>query len=183
MKRYRRPVAGLLLWFLTGVSAGPLAACRAERREQAGQAGALLKLVDEISRQRPLTAGWVGRTVNKTLRKTDQASNQHFDVYESGNDPESAISSIELRAPAKASPDNGGLVILTLGRKTCIAPESIRGHFGGAPDDVRISNPDNPQRTYTLIYRMSGAEQRFAFDSRAGCLAYAVIDQIETRKE
>lgn len=183
MKSYWRPAGDPLLWILAGVSAGPLAARRVEPREQAGPAGAPRKLMNGIIRQRPLTAGWVGRTVNRTLREIDLASTQHFDVYESGNDPESAISSIELRAPAKAAPDNAGLVILRLGRKTCIASESIRGHFGRAPDDVRISNPNHPQRTYTLICRMGSAEQRFSFDSKAGCLAYAVIDQIEARKE
>lgn len=179
MQRFWRVARGLWLVFILGPATGPLVVCRADQRKQAESAASLLKLVDDLVRQRPLTVIGVGRTTQRPLRKVDERSNPYFEVFDSSVDQKSIVSMIELRVPASGAPGNGGLAILTIDRKQCVRPQLVRNHLGREPEDLRPSSPSNPQRSYTFTYTMDGGELRFAFDSGRDCLILVVIDRTE----
>lgn len=139
----------------------------------------LLKLVDDLARQRPLKVDGVARVTQRTLHKVTERCNSFFDVFESGLDQKSVLSSIELRVPTQAAPSKGGLAVLTIDRKQCVGPEAVRSHVRREPDSVRPSNPSNPERSYTFEYQFDWGQLQFAFDSKADCLILVAIDQIE----
>jgi hypothetical protein len=145
----------------------------------ADPSGQLLRLVDDLVRQRPLTVDSVARITQRTLRRVPERSNSFFSVFESGMEKKPVLSSIELRVPAKSGSKSGGLALLSIDRKQCISPEAVHRHLGRDPDRLSPSNPNDPQRSYTFEYQSGWGDRRFVFDSGSDCLILVAIDQIE----
>lgn len=138
-----------------------------------------LRTADVLAGPSPVTVERVAKATQMTLSKSPGSSKPFFEVYVSQGRGIATLSSVELRIPPANSPNRDGLLLMMVSGGECISATEVRSHYAREPDDMRPSNPSNPQRTYTLTYAFTWGDLRYQFAAKTECLILVAVDQIE----
>jgi hypothetical protein len=146
---------------------------------------ALINLVEELVKTRPLRGATLGSKLGVQLAKDVPASNPYFNIYQSpkGAPASGAIRSAELREPTNAPAEGpvGSLLNLEISPALGIKVDDIRRRFGAEPEPVFPSAHAPADTPMYWVYKKDWGNLSFGFSREPERLVRVIIDGIKPR--